>query len=103
VRATIFAHYAMWQQQYGYRGDVKARFMPDIRRPDELRDLIGLERIYLHQVHDNGTPYSGFAFDCRWDDEGGLGVLTCGTRTVAAGAAAVAASLSLAEQDAGEA
>ena len=75
--------------------------MPDIDSADDLRALIGLSSVNIHQVQKDGIPYAGFEFGCSWDREHGLGVLMHGTRTVEIGGADTAILLWIAERDGG--
>ena len=99
VRSAVFANYKTWQFEYGYDGEEKELYMPDIQRPDDLRDLIGLKCVYIHQISNGHTPYAGYEFDCSWDDEHGLGVLTNGTRIVELGYGDTAILLWIARRD----
>lgn len=58
--------------------------------PMQLQSLIGLSTVYfLSQVH-AGAAYVGFQFDCQWDWEHGLGVMTHHGKVIAIGQADVA-------------
>ena len=97
---SLLEKYPSLQEQYGYSGNEKAELMPDIKSADDLRALIGLSSVNIHQVQKDGIPYVGFEFGCTWDDEHGLGVLMHGTRTVEIGGADTAVLLWIAKQDA---
>ncbi|HLI65970.1 MAG TPA: hypothetical protein VKU90_06365, partial [Caulobacteraceae bacterium] len=88
------------QALYGYDPDEQAQYMPDLAGPDDLRRLIGLYAVDVHQVRNGAAPYLGFEFGCTWDDEHGLGVLMHGTRIVEVGGADTAFLLWIAERDA---
>lgn len=98
--SSLLKEYPSLQKQYGYSGKEKAELMPDIKSAEDLRALIGLSSVNVHQVQQNGIPYIGFEFGCAWDQEHGLGVLMHGTRTVQIGGADTAILLWIAEQDA---
>lgn len=66
---------------------------------DDLKDLIGLRTVHIHQIAKNGIPYAGFEFDCTWDPEHGLGVLMHGIRCVELGQGDTAMLLWIAERD----
>ncbi len=74
--------------------------MPDILVGADLRRLIGLHTVYIHQVSRNGMPYTGYEFGCTWDDEHGLGILMHGTRALKIGGAGTAFLLWIAKKDA---
>ncbi|WP_052179124.1 hypothetical protein [Methylophilus sp. Q8] len=100
VLASILESYPSLQEQYGYSGNEKIKYMPDIQSVDDLRGLIGLHTINIHPILKHGVPYIGFELGCTWDDEHGLGVLMHGTRTVEIGGADTAILLWIAENDA---
>jgi hypothetical protein len=98
--ASVVQAYPALQARYGYTGREKTALMPDLVSTDDLRSLIGLYAVNVHQTQKNGLPYAGFEFGCTWDAEHGLGVLMHGTRTVEIGGADTAILLRLAEGDA---
>ena len=75
--------------------------MPDIFSADDLKPLVGLYAVNVHQIEKDALPYLGFEFGCTWDSEHGLGVLRHGTRVVEVGGADTAILLWIAERDAG--
>jgi len=98
--SSLLKEYPALQEQYGYSGKERADLMPDIQSTDDLRGLIGLYALNVHQLQNDGIPYMGFEFGCTWDEEHGLGVLMHGTRTVEIGGADTAFLLWIAEEDA---
>jgi hypothetical protein len=98
--ACVVKEYPRLQALYGYAGRDRKRLMPDIRSETDLRALIELQIIYIHQISTNGIPYVGYSFDCAWDDEHGLGILMHGTRPVEIGGADTAFLLWIAKKDA---
>lgn len=95
--SSLLKEYPSLQGQYGYSGKEKAELMPDVKSAEDLRALIGLSSVNVHQVQKDGTPYAGFEFGCTWDEEHGLGVLMHGTRVVQTGRADTAILLWIAE------
>jgi hypothetical protein len=100
VLAGLLAEYPRLQELYGYEGEERETFMPDVSSTEDFRQLIGLHDVYVHQVLKDGLPYVGYEFGCTWDGEHGLGVLTHGSRVVRVGDAQTAFTLWMAEQDA---
>jgi hypothetical protein len=98
--SSLLAEYPSLQDSYGYGDEERAYYMPDVATVAELRSLIDLQAVYVHQVSKAGRPYIGFEFACRWDDEHGLGVLMHGDRTVEIGGVDTAILLWIAEGDA---
>jgi hypothetical protein len=98
---SLINEYPKLQKQYGYSGKEKVELMPDVKSVEDLRKLIGLSSVNVHQVQKDGIPYVGFEFGCIWDEESGLGILMHGTRTVEIGDADTAGLLWIAKEDAG--
>jgi hypothetical protein len=95
--SSLFMEYPLLQRRAHKE---PARLMPDIRCTDDLRALIGLHAIHIHQVLKDGMPYVGFELGCNWDEEHGLGILVHGNRTVEIGGADTAFLRWIAEEDA---
>ncbi len=73
--------------------------MPDVGSTDDLRKLIRLGGVFIHQIPGD-VPYTGLSFSCSWEREHGLGILMRGTRLVRIGGADVSFLLWMARQDA---
>lgn len=99
--AAVFREYPSLQQQFNFTVEERSERMPDLRSPEDLKALIGLRAMNVHQVQKDGIPYLGFVFDCSWDEEHGLGILMHGTRAVQIGGADTAILLWIAEEDGG--
>lgn len=90
--AAIFGWYANWvdetreaELEFGEsREDVEALY-PRIEASDELRTLIKLECVDVHEASRGGLSDIGFSFETCWDDEHGLGVLVNRVEVVAVG------------------
>jgi hypothetical protein len=100
VKTAVFERYEALRELYGYTAEEQAEFMPDLAGPEDLRRLIGLHSVHVHQISHGAAPYVGFEFGCTWDDEHGLGVLMHGERCVEMGGADHAFLLWIAKQDA---
>jgi hypothetical protein len=59
--------------------------LPDVTTVAELRPLVRLHTVHVHDQLAGDLPYLGFELECYWDEEHGLGVLTHGTRIVKVG------------------
>ena len=103
VLAYLVKEYPKLQAQSGYTDREKKQFMPDIRCERDLRALICLHAVNIHQVSKNGVPYAGYQFWCTWDEEHGLGILMHDTRPVEIGGADTAITLWIAQKDAEQA
>ncbi|MDJ0847181.1 MAG: hypothetical protein QNK04_02255 [Myxococcota bacterium] len=100
VLAALVASYPDLQAAEDLEDEERRELMPDLRSPEDLRELIRLESVNVHPLSVGDAPYIGFEFDCRWDEEHGLGVLMHGERVVEIGGADTAIYLWIAEQDA---
>ncbi|WP_146371934.1 DUF6985 domain-containing protein [Symmachiella macrocystis] len=63
---------------------------PVIDNTDQLRALIALDCVVVHEASRGGVSDIGLCFDCCWDDEHGLGVLVNKLDVVKMGGADVA-------------
>jgi hypothetical protein len=82
---SLVKAYPSLQEFYAYNGEKKTELMPDLKSSDDLRELLGLYIVYVHDLQKDGKPYAGFLFGCNWEQEHGLGILMHGTRTVEIG------------------
>lgn len=80
---------------FGLEGD-----LPGPHAAVDLRRMIGLHHVLIHQLDHAGLPYVGYVFGCDWDDGQGLGVLMHGSRAVDVGGSDVAFLMWIAERDA---
>ena len=96
----IYSIYDSEQEKYGYTGEEKSEYMPDIHHLDDIRKVVNLHSVNIHPISKNSCPYIGLEFACTWDDEHGTGVLLNGSRIVEVGGADTAILLWIAEQDA---
>ena len=99
----ILASYDTLRDGYGHAEQEQAALAPDISCLDDLRPLVGLHAVDVHNVHLNGIPYIGLEFVCTWDDEHGVGLMMNGTRVVDIGGADTAILRWIAKRDAGAA
>src|SRR6266446_2174519 len=67
----LVKEYPKLQEQCGYTGRDKKKFMPDIRSAADLRALVCLHTVFIHQISKDGVPYIGYAFHCTWEPEHG--------------------------------
>jgi hypothetical protein len=102
VKDAIHAEYLRLRDSdaYGYAPEDRARTMPAVAAREDMKRLVALHSVNVHQVARDGVPYLGFELRCSWDPEHGLGVLTHGERIVSVGGADTAILLWMAEKDA---
>lgn len=102
VKSAIVEEYPRLLDLYDYSPEERAELMPEISGVEDLKALIGLHSVHVHQIARDGMPYVGFEFGCTWDIEHGLGVLMHGTRKVQVEGADTAILLWIAEEDAAQ-
>ena len=89
VSAAFLKAAAAWydsaRDSYGYDPAEAAAYMPPLAAPGDLRPLLRLREITIHQLARDGMAYTGFVCDAWWDREHGLGGLMHGTRAVEIG------------------
>lgn len=100
AKAAIFDAYPALRKTYGYSAEDAAELMPELSDADDLKHLIGLRAVNIHQIEKDGRPYIGLEFGCTWDAEHGLGVLMHGTRVVEVEGSDTARLLWVVERDA---
>jgi hypothetical protein len=72
--------------------------LPEIAAPEDLLPLLRLNILTIQAIDHASTPYLGFDFSCAWDEEHGLGVLTCGTEILEIGTADVSVDRAAAQE-----
>jgi hypothetical protein len=104
VLEGIFSVYGEWRENY-YGGKISSdggktyqsgwelpkmfppENMPKLANPDDLVRLISPATVYVLAKETDGFTRIGFGFDCKWDQEHDLGVLTHKGRVVEVGQA----------------
>lgn len=74
--------------------------LPPVTRTEDLKPLLEVTDINVHQVAVGGIPFVGVCFNCAWDPEHGVGILLHGTRAVEIGDTSTASMLWVAEEHA---
>ena len=102
ILSGILTEYPAIRRSYldAYGDEGVSDLLPEISSIDDLRRLIRLHNINIHQVKKSDVPYIGYEFGCEWDDEHGLGVLMHANRIVEIGYADTAIHVWIAEEDA---
>ena len=100
VLAAIFKEYPKLRREYGASSDEER--LPEIKRPEELKKLIQPGSLHILDVARGGSAYVGFDFECNWDEEHGLGVMTHGLRIVKIGIADASFDEQVAVRDGGK-
>jgi hypothetical protein len=60
---------------------------PEASSVEALKQMIGLNTVFIGHPIEGKRPYIGFEFGCCWDDEHGLGVMTQDDRVLLVGQA----------------
>ncbi len=82
----------------GLGEDETAKVMPVLDSPRQLKDLIEVITIHVHQIEQVGKPFFGVEMECTWDVEHGIGVLLHGDSALEVGGADTAFYLWMAEK-----
>jgi hypothetical protein len=89
-----------WPDDEAEEEAIRNKLAPQVRRPAELASLIGLREVHVLPAVRSRVAYLGFEFDCTWDGEHGLGVLTHKGRVVEVGGGDTAFDNDAADADA---
>jgi hypothetical protein len=102
ILAAVFDQYPDYRAAYyeDFDLDPSDGTLPELARPEQLKDLIGLASILIHTVAKDGVAYVGYEFGCAWEEEHGLGAMTHRDRVVTVGGADVSILEWIAERDA---
>lgn len=87
ILAEILKHYPKWQEIYGYEGEYKEDFMPDVSDVSGFANLLELTHLYVMGDGESEFVRIGFSFNCSWDREHGLGVMSLRSEILAIGEA----------------
>lgn len=58
--------------------DEAKEVLPEAHSPQDLKKLVGVVSINVHQIAKDGKPYIGIELGCTWEEEHGLGILLHG-------------------------
>ncbi len=93
VLAGLFADYPQIREVYG---GIEPEFLLIIEQPEDFRRVIKPVFIRINAESEDDCAYIGFEFDCLWDIEHGLGVMTHRDKYIGCNDAEAAWSLDLA-------
>lgn len=63
------------------------KVLPKVSAPAQLKDIVGISSINVHQVEQDGKPFIGVELGCTWEEEHGVGILLHGERALEIGGA----------------
>ncbi|WP_237057523.1 DUF6985 domain-containing protein [Microbulbifer sediminum] len=92
-----------WEIKAGYIeefGEEISEAFPDIKSKSDVKQLVGIVSVNIHQVSKDDIPYIGVEMGCNWEEEHGLGFLLHGREVVDLGGADTAILLWKARQHA---
>ena len=72
--------------------------LSEINAPIDIKSIVGVVSINVHQIEKGGIPYVGVELGCDWDEEHGAGVLFYGAEPLEVGGADTAVLLWLAKK-----
>lgn len=79
-------------------GAEMADYFPPVDVADDIKSVVGVVSVNIHQVAKNGIPFIGVEMGCNWEEEHGLGFLLHGSKIVEVGGADTAILLWLAQK-----
>jgi hypothetical protein len=102
ILSRVFDEYPGYRAEYydAYDLDESDSTLPELDRPEQLREFIGLSSVLIHAVVHEGVAYTGYGFGCVWEKEHGLGTMIRRERVVAIDGDDAAILEWIAEQDA---
>jgi len=72
--------------------------LPTLNAPSDIKNIVGVVSINIHQIFKNKIPYFGIELGCTWDEEHGAGLLLHGTHVLEVGNIETAGTLWMAEK-----
>jgi len=75
ILSEVLKCYSIWQEEYGYDDDEKEEIMPDVTSIKDFVSLVKPNRIHVLSIYKDDFPYTGYDFNCSWDEEHGLGIM----------------------------
>lgn len=94
ILAGLLIDYPQIREVYG---GIEDEYLPNIETAEDFRRVIRPIRIHINEEEENESAYIGFEFDCLWDVEHGLGVMTRRLEYIGCNDAEAAWNLSLAQ------
>jgi hypothetical protein len=101
--STLFSNYASIRDSYIEEcGEEMAGYFPEVKEVSDIKNVVGIVSVNIHQVTKDNIPYIGLEMGCNWEEEHGIGFLLHGSKIVEAGDADTAILLWIAEKHANE-
>lgn len=84
-----------------FEEDEETRVLPAVRYPEQLKDIVGISTVFVHQIEKGGKPFIGVELGRTWQVGHGLGILLCGSIPLEIGGAETAFTIWIAKKYAG--
>ena len=81
-----------------FEEDETQKVLPEIHVPNQLKDIVRISSINVHQIEQDGKPFIGVELGCTWEAEHGVGILLHGDKPLEIGGADTAILLWLAKK-----
>lgn len=96
----LFAEYPAMRKQAldWFDADEAEKVLPQVQSSSQLKAIVGISSINVHQIEQDGRPFIGVELDCSWETEHGVGILLHGDKPLEIGGADTAILLWLAKQ-----
>lgn len=100
LKALFEAYPAMREKLLddGLGEEETAKVMPVLDSPTQLKGLVEVVTIHVHQIEQDGKPFFGVEMECTWEQEHGVGVLLHGAKPLEVGGADTAFYLWMAKK-----
>ena len=103
ITNTLFSNYsAIKDSCIEECGEEMAEYFPEVKDVSDIKNVVGIVSVNIHQVSKDNIPYIGVEMGCNWEEEHGIGFLLHGNKIVEAGGADTAILLWMAEKHANE-
>ncbi len=98
---TLYSNYASIRDDYIEEcGEEMAEYFPEVKDASDIKNVVGIVSVNIHQVSKDNIPYIGVEMGCNWEEEHGIGFLLHGNKIVESGGADTAILLWMAEKHA---
>lgn len=96
----LFEEYPAMREQSldWFEEDEAEKVLPEILFPNQLKGIVGISSINVHQIEENGRPFVGVELGCTWEVEHGVGILLHGDKPLEIGGADTAILLWVAKR-----
>src|SRR5262249_38599645 len=99
----LFQEYPLMREQAldWFDEDEAKKVLPVVRSAIQLKEVVGISSIFVHQIEKDTKPFIGIELGCTWEVEHGVGILLHGSTALEVGTADTAFTLWIAKKYAG--